>query len=71
MLKSIWYLFKVLIVIGFAVFLAVQPGTVQLTWRDYTFRDVHLGAVAVTLFVLMLTLTILSGFFLQDRGLAA
>jgi HemY protein len=69
MLKSIWYLFKVLIVIGFAVFLAVQPGTVQLTWRDYTFRDVHLGAVAVMLFMLMATLMILTGFFYQMAAL--
>lgn len=63
MLKSIWYLFKVLIVVGIAVFLAAQPGTMQFTWHDYTFRNVHLGAVAVALFLLLMTVTLLAGLF--------
>lgn len=61
MLRSIWYLFKILVVIGFAVFLAVQPGTIEITWKEYTFRDVHLGAAAVVMFLFILTIVILAG----------
>ncbi len=61
MLRSIWYLLKILIVIGFAVFLAVQPGTLEVTWREYTFRNVHLGAVAVTLFLIILVVAMFAG----------
>lgn len=62
MLRSLWYLFKILAVVGLVVFLAVQPGTVEISWRDYTFRDIHLGAAAVVLFLILLTLVMLTGF---------
>lgn len=61
MLKSIWYLCKILIVVGLVVFLAIQPGTVEITWKDYTFRDIHLGAAAVVLFVIVMAAVYLAG----------
>ena len=61
MLKSIWYLFKILVVVGAAVFLAVQPGTIQITWKEYTIRDLHLGAAALALFLVLLCVVFLSG----------
>lgn len=61
MLKSIWYLIKILLVVGVAVFLAVQPGRVEIEWKDYTFREVHLGAVALILFLFTICVSLLTG----------
>lgn len=61
MLRSVWYLFKILVVVGAAVFLAVQPGTIQITWNEYTIRDLHLGAAALTLFLVLMAVVYVSG----------
>ena len=69
MLRSIWYLFKILIVVGAAVFLAVQPGTIQITWKEYTIRDMHLGAAALALFLVLLVVVFLSGILYRIMAL--
>lgn len=61
MLKSIWYLCKILIVVGLVVFLAIQPGTIEITWKEYTFRNIHLGAAAVVVFLVLMTTVYLTG----------
>lgn len=61
MLKSLWYLCKILLVVGLVVFLATQPGLITVTWQDYTFRDIHLGAAAVVLFLIVMAAVYVAG----------
>lgn len=61
MFRSLWYLFKILAVVGLVVFLAIQPGTIEISWKEYTFRDIHLGAAAVVVFIFILALVYLTG----------
>ncbi len=60
MINSIWYLAKVFILIGAAVYLAVLPGSVQIEWREYTVT-VQLGVVALMLFITLLFVAFLTG----------
>lgn len=60
MIKSLWYLAKILILIGVAVFLAVQPGNVQIGWHEYTVT-IHLGIVALLLFIIVLLVSLITG----------
>lgn len=46
MIRSLWYFSKILIVIGLAVFLATQPGTVRIEWKEYVLTG-HLGFLLV------------------------
>lgn len=59
MVRSLWYLAKVLIFIGLAVFLGTQSGTVDVAWREYTV-SIHLGFAAVALLVVLLTVAAFS-----------
>jgi HemY protein len=61
MFRSLWYLFKILVVVGLVVFLAIQPGTIEISWKEYTFRDIHLGAAAVVIFIFILALVFVTG----------
>lgn len=55
MIRSLWYFLKVLLVVGLAVFLASQPGTVRIEWKDYAVTA-HLGLLLVlTLAAFLLT----------------
>lgn len=60
MINSIWYLLKILILIGVAVYLAVLPGNVHIEWQDYTIT-IQLGVVALILFIAVLTVSFLTG----------
>ena len=60
MINSIWYLAKILILIGVAVYLAVLPGNVRVEWQDYTVT-VQLGVVALLLFVTLLVVSFVTG----------
>lgn len=60
MFRSLWYLFKILLVVGVAVFLAVQPGRIDISWKDYRI-DMHLGVAAVSLFIILMAFVYLTG----------
>ncbi len=59
MLRTIWYLIKILIVVGLAVVLLVQQGDVVVSWKDYKI-SVPLGVVAVAALVLLFCVSFLS-----------
>lgn len=59
MLRALWYLTKILVVVGLAVFLMVQPGDVVVGWKDYTVT-IKLGFAAVTLLIAMLAVSFMS-----------
>ena len=59
MLRALWYLIKILVIVGLAVFLMVQPGDVVVGWKDYTVT-IKLGFAAVTLLVAMLAVSFVS-----------
>ena len=59
MFKSIWYLLKVIILIGLAVYLAVMPGDVKFTWNEYTVT-VQLGIFALIAFITVLGISALT-----------
>ncbi len=61
MIRSVWYLFKIILVVGLATFLAIQPGTIDITWKEYAFRDIHLGAASVVFLLVLLALVYLTG----------
>lgn len=50
MFRALWYIVKVLVVVGIAVFLMVQPGEVVLHWNDYQVT-VQLGYAMVALLI--------------------
>lgn len=60
MLLSLWYLFKIIAVIGVTVFLASQSGSVNVTWQDYNIT-IQLGIVAAVLFLSFWIIFIASG----------
>lgn len=53
MLRTLWFIVKISLLIAIAIWLAGQPGTVQLNWLDYKI-EAALGLVLATLFILML-----------------
>ena len=61
MLKSLFYLFKILVLIGLCVFLAVQPGVVEIEWKEYKITA-QLGVIALASFVVVVGISILTGF---------
>lgn len=50
MLRAIWYFIKIAAIVGIAIVLASQAGTVVVEWRDYTVT-IQLGFVAAGLFL--------------------
>ncbi len=60
MVRSLWYLFKILILVGLCVYLAVMPGRLQVAWHEYTLT-VHLGVAALLLFVAVILVSFLTG----------
>lgn len=60
MVKSLTYLLKILILIGLCVFLAVQPGFVEIEWREYKITA-QLGVIALCLFIVVIGVSILTG----------
>ncbi len=60
MISSIWYLVKVFILIGAALYLAVLPGKVEIEWQEYTVT-VQLGVVALMLFIVLLAVSFMTG----------
>ena len=60
MFNSIWYLIKIVVILGLGVFLATQPGRMQVTWNEYTITA-HLGIVFLFLFLVLLGITLLTG----------
>lgn len=60
MFRALWYLFRVLVLVGLAVFLFVQPGDVAISWKDYTV-SVKLGFVGVALLMILLLVSFFSG----------
>jgi HemY protein len=59
MLKALWYLIKILIVVGMVVFLLVQPGQVVIDWKDYKI-SVQLGFIAALSLVILLGVSLLT-----------
>lgn len=53
MLRALWFILKVTLLIGIAVWLAGQKGSIQLHWLDYKI-DMALGLFLAGLFVVML-----------------
>lgn len=52
MFRALWYIFKVIILVGLSVFLIVQPGQVTIAWKDYNI-SIQLGYMAVGVLVLL------------------
>lgn len=50
MFRALWYIVKIIVVVGIAVFLMVQPGEIQIGWKDYQIT-VQLGYAAVALLI--------------------
>lgn len=59
MLRALWYIVKISIIIGLAVFLLVQPGQITIGWKDYNIT-VQLGYAAVALLMLMIVVALSS-----------
>lgn len=51
MFRALWYIFKVIVLVGLSVFLIVQQGHVTIEWRDYNI-SIQLGYAAVVILVL-------------------
>lgn len=52
MFRALWYIFKVIILVGLSVFLIVQPGQVTIAWKDYNI-SIQLGYMAAGILVLL------------------
>lgn len=50
MFRALWYILKIIVVVGIAVFLMVQPGEINIDWKDYQIT-VQLGYAAVALLI--------------------
>lgn len=59
MIRSLWYIIKIICVVGLAIYLLVQPGQVTIGWNDYQVT-VQLGYAAVALLILVVFVSILS-----------
>jgi len=58
MFRALWYVVKVLVVVGVAIFLLVQPGEIVIGWKGYQIT-VQLGYAAVAL---LITFVLIAGF---------
>ena len=58
MFRALWYILKIIIVVGVAVFLIVQPGEISIGWKEYQIT-VQLGYAAVAL---LITLVLVASF---------
>ncbi len=61
MFRAVWYLIKIIVLVGLAVFLLVQPGDVVIGWMDYKIT-VRLGVMAVAILTLLFFVSFLSEF---------
>lgn len=52
MFRALWYILKVIILVGLSVFLIVQPGQVAIGWKEYNI-SIPFGYAAVALLVLL------------------
>lgn len=52
MFRALWYIFKVIVLVGLSVFLIVQPGQVTIAWKDYNI-SIQLGYMAAGVLVLL------------------
>lgn len=59
MFRALWYLLKVIILVGLSVFLIVQPGAITIEWKEYHI-SVQLGYAAVILLVTLFLVSSLS-----------
>ncbi|MBL8642177.1 MAG: hypothetical protein JNL76_08710 [Alphaproteobacteria bacterium] len=60
MFRALWYILKIIFVVGAAVFLIVQPGQIMIGWKDYKIT-IQLGYAAVTLLISFMVVAGLSG----------
>lgn len=58
MFRALWYIFRIIVVVGIAVFLVVQPGEVIIDWKGYKIT-IQLGYAAVAL---LITLVLVANF---------
>lgn len=59
MLRALWYLIKIIVLVGIAIFLYVQPGDVAIAWREYKL-SAPLGLVAVAILALVFFVSVFS-----------
>lgn len=59
MFRALWYLIKIIILVGLAVFLLVQPGEVVVGWKEYKVT-IQLGVTAVALLSVLFFVSFLS-----------
>jgi len=59
MFRALWYIVKILILVGISVFLLVQPGEININWKEYQIT-VQLGYAAVALLVLVFFVSLIS-----------
>ena len=59
MFRAVWYLIKIIILVGVAVVLLVQPGDVVVSWKDYTLT-IQLGVMAVAALAVLFFVSFLS-----------
>ena len=52
MFRALWYIFKIITLVGLSVFLIVQPGEINIEWRDYNI-SIQLGYAAVAILILL------------------
>ncbi len=52
MFRAVWYILKIIALVGIAIFLIVQPGLIQIEWKDYNI-SVPLGYAAVAILFLL------------------
>lgn len=50
MFRALWYILKIIVVVGVAVYLMVQPGEIVIDWQDYQIT-IQLGYAAVALLI--------------------
>lgn len=60
MIRTLWYLVKIILLLGVATYLATLPGALQLSWADYHVT-VQMGFLAVSAFGLFLAMVYVSG----------
>lgn len=60
MFRALWYILKIILIVGLCVYLMVQPGEIAIDWNEYHIT-VQLGYAAVALLITMFLIASLSG----------
>ena len=60
MFRALWYILKIILIVGSCVLLMVQPGEIAIDWNEYHIT-VQLGYAAVAILIAMLLIASLSG----------